>query len=443
MIFILMGLLVFSSISADAAPHRYVVDQVLDVGPVWAGHPVGFALLTHGDILFAAFYDDQRRMTVASRKLSEDHWKFVRLPSSVGWDSHNYIAMTIDDAGFVHVSGNMHVASLVYFRTTKPLDITTFAPAAMVGRDETHVTYPDFFRGPGGELIFGYRDGHSGDGNQIYNVYDVKTQNWHRLLNHPLTDGQGHRNAYLTEPMSGPDGYWHIVWVWRESYLVETCHDPSYARSRDLVHWEKSDGSPLALPITLDTGEVIDPVSQHGGIVNGLVKLGFDSKNRPMISYSKYDAAGNTQIYVARKESAGWKLYQVTDWNWRWDFGGGGSIPFALSIGGVELRPDGSLTLAYSSKDHGSATWILDPQTLKPIGQASGGIGLPAELSALTSSFPGMSVRRQWDTGEGKEKGVRYMMRWETLGPNRDRPRSGSLPASSLLQVYKLRDPGQ
>jgi hypothetical protein len=391
---------------------------------------------------FSAFYDDQRHMTVASRKLTDDNWQFVRLPSSVVWDSHNYIAMTIDDDGYIHISGNMHVVPLVYFRTRKPLDITTFAPAPMVGQDETHVTYPDFFRGPGGELLFGYRDGHSGDGNQIYNVYDLKTQTWRRLLDRPLTDGQGHRNAYLTEPVKGPDGYWHIAWVWRESYMAETCHDPSYARSRDLVHWENSAGQPLTLPITLESGDVVDPVPQKGGIVNGLVKLGFDNQNKPLISYSKYDASGNTQIYIARRQAAGWQIYQVTDWKWRWDFGGGGSIPFALGISGVQVQPDGRLGLSYSSADHGSANWILDPATFKPVGTFSSGIGLPPELSKVTSTFPGMRVMRQWDTGDDTEKGVRYMLRWETLGPNRDQPRTGPLPDPSLLRLYKLRDPG-
>ena len=43
----------------------------------------------------------------------------------------------------------------------------------MVGDREVSCTYPRFIRGPAGELIFAYRDGRSGNGADIYNVYDV------------------------------------------------------------------------------------------------------------------------------------------------------------------------------------------------------------------------------------------------------------------------------
>src|SRR5687767_4787221 len=103
-----------SSAAADAGsagatvPAEERVEKVIDVAPVWAGHPVGFALLTHKDRQFVAFYDDQRRMTVGARKRNEDTWRLVRLPETVGWDSHNYITMTVDDDGYLHLSGNLH-----------------------------------------------------------------------------------------------------------------------------------------------------------------------------------------------------------------------------------------------------------------------------------------------------------------------------------------------
>jgi hypothetical protein len=41
--------------------------------------------------------------------------------------------------------------------------------------------------------------------------------------------------------------------VWRDTPACETCHDISYIRSRDMVHWENAAGKPLALPIKLAT----------------------------------------------------------------------------------------------------------------------------------------------------------------------------------------------
>ena len=66
----------------------------------------------------------ERRMTVAERELDEDRWAFVRLPSRLGWDSHNSLRMALDSRHQLHLCGNMHVDPLIYFRSTRPLDVT-------------------------------------------------------------------------------------------------------------------------------------------------------------------------------------------------------------------------------------------------------------------------------------------------------------------------------
>lgn len=65
--------------------------RVLDIDPVWSGHPVGFALLTDGQRQFVGYYDSQRRLTVATRDLASATWHRVRLPEKIGWDSQDYI----------------------------------------------------------------------------------------------------------------------------------------------------------------------------------------------------------------------------------------------------------------------------------------------------------------------------------------------------------------
>src|SRR5439155_1642204 len=82
--------------SAGAAGGTGTITKMLDIADVWSGHPVGFALVTTGTRQYAAYYDVDRTMTVASRALTSDTWTFARLPSTVGWDSHNYTAMDVD-----------------------------------------------------------------------------------------------------------------------------------------------------------------------------------------------------------------------------------------------------------------------------------------------------------------------------------------------------------
>lgn len=422
------------------SPQIPKIVETLDVAPVWAGHPVGFSLLTHAPYQFVAYYDAERHLTVARRKLEERTWSFTKLPDTTGWDSHNYITMVVDDGGFLHLSGDMHASPLNYFRSSKPLDPSTFVKVKpMVGPLEDRVTYPRFCRGVKNELIFTYRSGGSGDGDQIYNVYDQENKTWKRLLDTPLTDGQGKRNAYFNGPLKGPDGWFHLAWVWRESPDASSNHDLSYVRSKDLVHWENAQGEPLKLPIRMGKNTIVDPVPQKGGLINGNTKLGFDDKGRVTISYHKYDAAKNLQPWTARLEDKKWKFYQTTEWNKPVDFGGNGSLAFRVNVGAVTREADGRLTQLWGHPEFGSGIWILDPATLKAVGSIKRN-ATPPGFGKVEGIFPELKVKFERDSGKSDKPGIHYVLRWETLGANRDRPREGKLPDPSMLRLHAITD---
>jgi hypothetical protein len=423
------------------------VSGPIDIAKVWSAHPVGFSLLTHGKTQYVAFYDKERRMTVAWRTLDEPSFRLHRLadpgkvtpgkwsPTQLVWDSHNSVTMAVDSAGHLHVTGNMHCHPLVYFRTTRAGDPTSLAwIGKMIGDHEDRCTYPRFLRGPAGDLIFAYRHGRSGNGVDYYNRYDPTTQSWRRLMDKPLLDGENRCNAYSHGPVKGPDGFYHLCWVWRDTPDCSTNHDLGYARSRDLVHWETSDGKPLVLPITQSTAEVVDPVPVKGGIINGNNKIGFDSAGRLIVSYHKHDANGNTQLYNARRDARGWTIVQASQWNWRWDFFGGGSIIRGISISPVALTPDGKLTQTWHHREYGAGGWYLDEATLKPTKPYRS----PSRpLGRLESRFPGMHVRTAEDIGQPVDN-ANYVLRWETLDANRDKPREGELPPPAMLRLHRV-----
>ena len=438
-----LGITTAASLVARAIAGRETISQAvtvdsLDIAPVWAGHPVGFALLTRPPFQFVAFYDAGRRLTLAPRRLTERQWSLHQLPVTTGWDSHNYLTLAADDDGYLHLSGDMHVGPLKYFRSTRPDDASCFERIAqMVGRDEERTTYPHFFRGPKNEFLFTYRSGSSGNGDQVFNIYDTRAKQWRRLLDRPLTDGEGQRNAYFDGPIKGPDGYFHLAWVWRETPDAASNHDLCHARSRDLIHWEAGIGKPLTLPITLKTSPVVDPVPEKGGMINGNTRIGFDDRGRVTVSYHKNDAAGNTQPWTARLEDGQWQFYQITNWPYRWDFGGGGSLISEIRIGPVTRESGGALTQTFSHRKFGGGIWTIDPRTLR----ATGVIHrqrTPPELSQVEGTFPGLRVKWAEDVGESGRPDARYVLRWETLEPNRDRPREGALPPPSWLRLYLI-----
>lgn len=413
------------------------VVEVVDIAEVWSGHPVAFALYTRGDRQFVAFYDAERRMTVAARTLGEATWQTRTLPSTLGWDSHNYVTLALDETGHVHVAGNMHNVPLIYFRATTPLDVESLTQvSSMVGSNESNATYPEFFTGPAGNLIFAYRDGGSGNGNHIFNAYSAETRAWSRLLDTPLTDGQGQYNAYPVGPIQGPDGYWHLVWVWRDTPDASTNHDLSYARTVDLVNWEGAAGASVDLPITLATGDIVDAVPAGGGMINNNTKVGFDAQNRPIVAYHKYDSDGNTQLYNARFEDGVWVSHRTSSWDYRWDFGGGGTLVFEIEVEPVVAADDGTLTQRYYHAEYGGyGAFRLNPDTLEAEAEIEPPLPYPRELDTPESPTPDMVTRWQEDAGTSPEAGVVYLLRWETLPSNRDEPRD-TIPPPTPLRLY-------
>ncbi|MFT5881732.1 MAG: hypothetical protein ACI9FG_000219 [Crocinitomicaceae bacterium] len=432
---------VLGALTPASAASQFKLDKSIDIATVPAGFPVGFCLLTDGPLQYVAYYDYQRRMTIASRTVDSDTWQTKVLPTQVGWDSHNYITMAVDSGGHLHVSGNMHAVKLIYFRTEKPGNISTLKQFPMIGKLESRATYPRFLNDHNGILIFTYRHGGSGNGVNIYNKYDPRSQTWSRLFDAPLLDGKGKMNAYPSLPVLGPDGMFHTVWVWRDTPDCATNHHLSYARSKDLVHWESAFGKKVTLPMKIGNQALwVDPIPSGGGIINGGAKLSFDDNKRPVINYHKSDANGNMQIYVTRPDKGKWQPHILTDWTKPVKLSGRGSMGFiGIRISGLSRREPGVLTMSYRHRDYGSGYLVLDEKTLKPLDRKIERVReYPAVLNRVQSDFPGMSIRRASDIGNPRKNSARYILQWETLGSNRDRARQLPLPRPSMLRLHKL-----
>lgn len=452
---LLSALATASPARADATPPATTAAAEiladLPVDEVWSGHPVTFAFLTERGHQFVAYYDSERRITVAGRRLDQTAWtrfqpegvylpKRKRASNVTEWDSHNYLALALDRDGHLHLSGNLHNDPLIYYRSARPFDVASLERIdRMTGKREGNTTYPVFFKTAAGDLLFRYRDGGSGNGSDIYNRYDTRTRTWKNLLSTPLLDGEGKRNAYAMNPVLGPDGRFHLVWMWRDTPDAATNHTLSYARSADFMHWEKCDGTPLALPITLGEAEVVDPVPPREGLINMTFNLGFDATKRPVVTYHRYDASGKSQIFAARPtaDASRWDVAQISDWDFRWAFGGGGSLVAEVVLGPATLRPDGALTVDYvTTRAPGAGRWRLDADTLRPLATLPPPAPvLPASLAAPASATPGLEVQALTSRADGR----RWVLRWETLPHNRDRPREVA-PPPSQLRVYELPD---
>ena len=186
-----------------------------------------------------------------------------------------------------------------------------------------------------------YRSGGSGRGNTMLNRYDAMSGTW-SVLQHPLIDGEGQRNAYTNQIAIDQPGTWHLSWCWRESGDVATNHDLCYARSADQGRtWTRSDGSPYKLPITQAAAEVACPIPQRQELINQCTTA-VDSRGRPMFAtYWRPAGTEVPQYHLVWHDGTTWQVSQV----------GERTTPFRLSGGGTKRVPISRPKLAVDARD--------------------------------------------------------------------------------------------
>lgn len=329
--------------------------QTIPIGPGWARTKVNAvifrhnAICSHQDTQYAAYYNAERQVVLCRRTLGTEFWE-SRVTQYTGRvaDAHNCISIAVDGDGFLHMSWDHHGDPLRYCRSSAPgsLELTDRLP--MTGSAEDRVTYPEFYLLPGGDLLFFYRDGASGNGDLVLNRYDVRTRQWHRVQSN-LVSGEGHRNAYWQVSVDRMDDI-HLSWVWRETGDVVTNHDICYARSTDGgITWQRTDGRPYQLPITEATAEYAVRIPQNSELANQ-TSMAVDSAGHPWIANFWRDAPQAVPQYrVVRHDGTGWQVFQV----------GQRTLDFHRRGGGTKRPPVSRPVILLDSSDRGTRAFLM------------------------------------------------------------------------------------
>lgn len=430
---------------ADALPNQQVeiVDAIF-IDSVWVANKVSFDLYTIGDKQFVAYYDKSRMMTVASRKLGSDNWQRKTLSSKLHWDSHNYVTMGFDEEGHNHISGNMHVNPLVYFRSEKPYDIQSIIEVpTMIGENEDKITYPKFFNTQNGELLYMYRTGGSGRGDTWVNRFDTTSKKWKPYLTNGLFKGiagNESRSAY-NKFVKGPDGNFHYIWMWRWLPAVETCHQLCYATSKDFLNWKNAQGESVSLPFTPDNEKlIVDDVPSKGGLHNSKYDITFLKDGTPIIGYLKYDEEGLTQLYLSRFKNGKWFSKKISNWDFRWKFiGGGDKMTKGASFDFVEVDDSESLVVEWSTEKGEAGNYVVDGATfelsnekifIKP--------EYPASIRDRITQDPELSVNLQKGKNKDKADDTKYVLKWESMGKSHGRHAPEVIPKGPLSPLYLI-----
>ena len=307
------------------------------VGMGWARNSVNTVIFRHNSITsnseyqFISYYDQDKKVVLGKRTIGSKTWEVVTTSyAGTATDAHNSISIIVDGDGYLHVSWDHHNNALRYCKSVSPGSLQLTAKMPMTGIKEGNVTYPEFYRLPNGNLIFVYRDGSSGDGNLVMNLYDLKTRTW-KQLHQGLIDGQGLRNAYW-QLCVDKIGTIHLSWVWRETGDVATNHDLCYAKSTDGgITWKKSTGEVYQLPITATNADYVMRIPQSSELINTTGMCASDDGYPMIATYWRDGSKSVPQYHLVYFDGTTWKKSQVSKRISDFSLSGGGTKQIPIS----------------------------------------------------------------------------------------------------------------
>jgi len=334
-----------------------------DVGLGWANNSINTvvfrknSLVSFRETQYISYYDSQSYVVLGKRKSGSEKWQLrkTRYQGNTA-DAHNTISIMVDGAGYLHISWNQHNNKLNYCRSIKPGSLELTDKIQMTGKFENSVSYPEFYKLPGGNLLFFYRDGGSGRGNMVVNHYDIKTGRWSQLHSN-LIDGEGMRNAYW-QACTDSKGIIHVSWVWRESPDVASNHDMCYAKSTDGGKtWEKSTGEKYHLPITIATAEYAFKIPQNSELINQ-TSMSADEKGNPFIAtYWRDSGYTIPQYHILYNDGRKWNLIALNFRSTSFSLSGFGSKRIPIARPQVMVKGYGnkaSVLLVFRDEERGS-----------------------------------------------------------------------------------------
>lgn len=256
--------------------------------------------------VFICYIDGNLDVNIA-HKLPNDTWESpVTIATGNADDAHNYCSLGIDTLGYVHASYDQHSSGLNYKRSVTPYDVQIMmtAAATMPVPANAEISYPQFVRAGRNleTLLFLYRNGASGNGDECLNRYDEITLQWVSVAC-PMIKGKDLANPsspYLAPPRVDSLGNLRILYTNRVSYYNFGLFTLTYDASINAFLGQA--GESLTLPLTLNSpGSVVlassEKVSNSGLNIDALtasVVYLRETSGKYEVFAAKYNTCTNT-----------------------------------------------------------------------------------------------------------------------------------------------------
>lgn len=415
--FLLVSLLAaLLSLSSCTDSQLTIKSQLSEIGPGWSKTSVNATIFRKNSIVsdngnqLVAYYDSTGRVVLAKRQLGSNNWTLhpTQYKGNV-YDAHNIISIMIDGDGYLHMSWDHHNNRLNYCKSLQPYGTEMGEKEAMIGTEESVVSYPEFYRFGNGDLLFAYRDGGSGNGNLVLNRYDLVTGQWKRLQTN-LIDGEGKRNAYWQLHIDKSDRIM-VSWVWRESPDVASNHDMCYAVSNDGgFTWMNSKEQQYALPINQANAEVVWEIPQNSNLINQTSISSDEQGNAYIATYYKAPGENCTQFHLIYQNKGEWLHSTVTQRTQDFPLGGMGSRSIPISRPQLVISKGGKsscIHVIYRDEEQNNRACISSAETgsmewsMKVLSQESLGRWEPSIDSRLWEEAQQLHLYHQ-NVGQGQ-----------------------------------------
>lgn len=307
---------------------------------------------------YAAYYqgntaDGSGKVAVARRPLPGGTWQRLVLNdyNFTNVDSHNDVVLGICATdGTIHLSFDHHGHNLKYRVSVPGLannpGTTAWTPALFgpitdrlipSGAAVTQVTYPRFIPTPSGKLLFTYRFGGSGGGDEMLYEYDGASAAWSLVGQYTTRSGSytgtfasgTDRNAYFDNTIFDRNGRLHATWCWRETPNASSNHDLLYAYSDDSGRtWRNQSGTVIGIAgstfISVNSPGIIGwPIPQSRNYINNSA-MTVDRQGRvhvvawhlpssqPDQAFTTSLASGSRYIHYWRGTDGVWRRNETT-----------------------------------------------------------------------------------------------------------------------------------
>ncbi len=245
-------------------------------------------------------------------------------------DLHNSCSIQFDLNGHLHLTYDMHVSPLIYYRSTNPEDPSAFTgPLSMLGGSpEGDVTFGFFMKSPlTGELYYTFHNGAFNGGDQYFYHYNAGTTTWETiggLVAGKLTN-YGDRNPFVTGPQWDSSG---VLWL---NYQIDRtaggnfgCGPPceQFLVGFNGSSFVKFGGGAQTVPITtanLSSVYTVSASQLDTTCFNVLNDWSIDANGTFFLPWMGCDGGGIRQAVIAESSTGSFVTHQLTNYTIPWN----------------------------------------------------------------------------------------------------------------------------